>query len=356
MNNKKGTGRNGLTRYICASLFLLVPFSTLNSAQAQVAGLDALTVLDLGSTARTSGLGLDWLAVYGDDLSVGIDNPSLLRPTMAGTGMLTVAPLFDGGSLGSISYAHATRHAGTFCFGFHFAGYGSFDEYDEEENRLGQLSAGDYALRLGWGMWLDSNFAVGANFKPVLSQYGTYTALAMAFDLAASYVSDSRALAASLMARNIGAQLLTFDGTAESLPFELSAEVSYRLRNAPFRLFAAATELQRWNLRYDDPLHPTRTVDPFTGEVNEEGWMAGTLDNLMRHTQLGVELSLGRVLSARLGYSWRQTAEMRGVDAFNLSGFSFGIGIHTRRLDFAYARRNYHLGQAPNYFTLSYKF
>ena len=315
-----------------------------------------MTVLDLSSTARTAGLGMDYLAFYGDDLTVGIDNPSMLRGTMAGTGVLSFVPLFSGGNMGSITYAHSFDRIGTFSVGFHYVNYGRFDEYDEEENYLGTFGAGDYALVVGWGMWLDSNFSVGVNFKPVLSQYESYTALAAAFDVAGSYTSDSRAFVATVMARNIGAQLVTFDGTAERLPFELSAEMSYKLKNAPFRLFFAATELQRWNLRYDDPLNPTRTVDPFSGEVTEESWFAGTLDNLMRHTLMGVELSLGRSLFARLGYSWRQTAEMRGIDAFNFSGFSFGMGLKRGRFEFSYARRNYHLTQAPNYFTLSYKF
>ncbi|MCR5444664.1 MAG: type IX secretion system protein PorQ [Bacteroidales bacterium] len=356
MKDKRGKRKNRLTRYVCASLFFLFPFSFFNNAQAQVAGLNTLTVLDLSSTARTAGLGFDYLSFYGDDLTVGIDNPSLLRSTMGGTGVMSLVPMFSGSSMGSLTYAHTFNRLGTISFGFHYMAYGRFEEYDEEENHLGDFSAGDYGLTIGWGLWLDSNFSVGANFKPVLSQYESYTAFAVAFDVAASYVSDSRAFAATVMARNIGAQIVTFDETIESLPFELSAELSYKLQRAPFRIYFAATELQRWNLRYDDPLQPTSTVDPFTGEVTEEGWLTGVFDNLMRHTQFGVELNLGTSLFARLGYSWRQTAEMRGVDAFNLSGFSFGLGFRSRHFEFSYARRNYHLGQAPNYLTLSYRF
>lgn len=341
---------------ICVSIAFHFPLSSCHSLQAQVAGLNTLTGLDLSSMASTAGLGMDYLSIYSDNLSVGIDNPSLLRAAMGGTGVLSVVPMFSGGAMGSLTYAHTFDRFGTVSFGFHFMDYGRFDEYDEEENLLGTFGAGDYSLCIGWGLWLDSNFSVGANFKPVLSQYESYTAVAVAVDVAGSYVSDSRAFAATLMARNIGAQVVTFDNSVEELPFELSAELSYKLRNAPFRLFFAATELQRWNLRYDDPLHPTTTTDPFTGEVSRESWLAGTFDNLMRHTLVGVELNLGAHLFARLGYSWRQMAEMRGVDAFNLSGFSFGVGLRRGRFEFSYARRNYHLAQAPNYLTLSYKF
>ena len=341
---------------ICVSIALHFPLSTFHSLKAQVAGLNTLTVLDLPGTARTAGLGFDYLAVYGDDLTVGIGNPSLLRQTMGGTGVLSVVPMFSGGTMGMLSYAHTFSHLGTVSFGFHFMNYGSFQEYDEEETYRGRFSASEYMLTVGWGIWLDSNFTVGVNFKPVLSQYERYTSVALAFDVAGSYVSTDRSFAATVMARNVGSQILTFDETVEKLPFELSAELSYKLKNAPFRLFFAAEELQRWDLRYEDPLHPSSETDPFTGEVTRESWFAGTFDNLMRHAQFGVELNLGRALFARVGYSWRQTAEMRGVDAFNMSGFSFGFGLKTRRFEFSFARRNYHLVQAPNYLTLTYRF
>jgi hypothetical protein len=174
--------------------------------------------------------------------------------------------------------------------------------------------------------------------------------------VAGSYVSDNRRFAATVMGRNIGAQIMTFDGTSEPLPFELSAELSYKLENAPFRIFFAVTELQRWNLRYEDVLNPTSTTDPFTGEVTTEGWFEGFLDNLMRHTLVGVELNLGKSFFARVGYNYRQAAEMSAVDAFNLSGFSFGLGLRTKKFEFSYAHRGYHLGQAPDFFTISYRF
>ena len=340
-------------RYCLTLLILLaLPYSTFS----QIAGLNTLTLLDISSQARTSGLGFDYLTVYDADPTLAVDNPSLLRGDMAGIGSLSFVSLFQGSMMGSLSYAHQFKNAGTFMFAFRFNNYGRFEGYDEEEISTGTFTAADYSLTVGWGMWIDSNFSIGATFKPVLSHYESYTAFAMAFDLAGSFFSDDRRFAASVMARNIGAQVFTFDKTVETLPFELSAELSYKLANAPFRVFLGANELQRWDLRYEDPLSPTTEVDPFTGEVNKEKWYEGFFDNLLRHMQVGVELNLGKSLFARVGYSYRQTAEMRGLDALNMSGFSFGVGLHTKRFDFAYSRRNYHLSQAPDFFTLSYRF
>ncbi len=338
---------------LCAIIFCCLS-SYFTPSQAQVAGINTLTVLDMSSAGRTAGVGLDYLPLFDTDLSIGIDNPSMLRSEMAGTGMLSYVSLFGGGR-GLLSYAFDTKKLGTIAVGFHFNNYGRFTEYDEEENELGTFTASDYALSVGWGMWLDSNYSVGVNFKPVLSQYAEYTALAVAFDVAGSYTSDNRRFTATMMARNIGAQIVTFDQSVESIPFELSAALSYKLVGAPFRFFLAATELQKWDLRYEDPLNPTVTVDPFTGEVHRQSWFAGTMDNLMRHTLVGLELNLGKALFARVGYSYRQNAEMRGVDAFNLSGFSFGVGLRTKRMEFSFAHRDYHLTQAPNYVSISYR-
>ena len=340
---------------ICVSIAFHFSFSSFHSLRAQIAGLNSLTVLDMSSSARSTGLGMDYLSLLDNDITIGIDNPSMLHSGMSNNGALTYINMFSC-SMGSLSYVYNTERHGTFLFGFHFNSYGDFEGYDEEEASTGSFHAADYMLQIGWGMWIDSNFRIGINFKPILSQYEQYTAVAAVFDVAGSYISNNRRFAATFMARNIGAQIMTFDQTVETLPFELSAELSYKLANAPFRVFFAATELQRWNLRYEDPLNPTTTTDPFSGEVKTESWLAGIVDNLMRHTLLGVELNIGRALYARVGYSYRQTAETRGVDAFNLSGFSFGFGLRTRRLEFGFARRNYHLSQAPTYFTLIYKF
>lgn len=341
---------------LCASIAFLFPLSIFHSADAQVAGLNDLPMLKRSSVARTSALGMRYLPLYTSDITVGLDNPSLLTSGMGSSAMLSYYNMFVGGNMGSLAYAHNFNHVGTMLFGFHFNSFGKFEEYDEYENHVGDFYAADYALSVGWGMWLDSNFSIGTSFKPVLSQYAEYRAVALAFDVAGSFVTDNRRFAATVMANNIGAQIVTFDNSVEKVPFVLSAAVSYKLRKAPFRFFFAATELQKWNLRYNDKLNPTSQTDPFTGEVTEEKPFVGFLDNLMRHTVFGVELNLGTTLFARVGYSYRQTAEMRGADVLNMSGFSFGVGLHVKRFEFSYARSNYHYGQAPNYFTLSYRF
>ena len=234
--------KNRLARLVCVSLFFILQSSFISSTFAQVAGLNNLPMLKRSSVARTNALNLRYLPLYSSDITIGLDNPSLLTSGMGSSAMLSYYNMFVGGNMGSLAYAHNFNHVGTMLFGFHFNSYGKFEEYDESENYIGDFYAADYALSVGWGMWIDSNFSIGTTFRPVLSQYAEYKAMALTIDLAGSYVSDNRRFTATVMAGNIGAQIVTFDHKVEKVPFELSAALSYKLSKAPFRLFFAATE------------------------------------------------------------------------------------------------------------------
>lgn len=334
-------------------LLVLMFLAAVLVSRAQIAGLSALSVLDMTQSARTAGFGFDYLSVYDDDINLTIDNPSLLDGRFTNQLSVNYVNMFAGANFGSLAYSYDFEHLGAFTFALRFDSYGSFSGYDEYEQPTFDFSASDYVFSIGWGRHIDSNFSIGANFKPVLSQYESYTALSFAIDIAGSYVSRDKRLAATVMGRNIGAQVFTFDGTSEKLPFELSASGSYKLEQAPVRFLFALTELQRWNLRYADPLNPTSTTDAFTGEVTEQSAFAGFCDNLGRHINIGAEITVKNIVFLRLGYSYRQMAEMRAADVINMSGFSFGLGIKVKGFELCYARNNYHLMQAPNFISVT---
>lgn len=333
---------------------LLILFG-MPAAHSQVAGLSTLTTLDMATSARAAGLGMDYLSVWDSDLNVAIDNPSLISKRHGNLISFDYVGLFSGAHMGSLNYGYNKSRVGAFLFGLRFNNFGRFDGYDENENPTGSFSAADYTLNIGWGIAIDSNFSFGAAFKPTFSHYESYSSFALAFDLAGSYVSDSRRFSSTIMARNIGAQVLTFDGTREPLPFELSASLSYKVENAPFRFYLAATELQRWNLIYNDSLYPTTSTDLFTGQVTSRGPVANFADNLFRHVNVGMELCLSRAFFARVGYRYRQAAETRSTSltSINSSGFSFGFGFRVKGFELAYARNNYYLSKAPNYISIT---
>lgn len=321
---------------------------------AQVAGMSTLAVLDMPGSARSAGVGFDFLSLYDDDVTLTLNNPSLISDRIDGQLALGFVNVFSGANFGSLAYSHSFGKLGSFTFGLLYGNYGHFDGYDENDQPMGSFTAADYVLSIGWGCAVDDHISVGATFKPILSQYDSYTAVAFGADLAATFMTLDHGFSATLMGRNIGAQLSSFNDESESLPFELSLSGSYKLQDAPFRLLFALTELQQWDLTYTDPLHPTTSTDPFTGEVTRPSLAATWADMFFRHLNMGLELNLGSSFFARVGYSYRQMVEMTGADVFNVSGFSFGLGVNAKRFRFSYSRNNYHLSQAANYINLSF--
>ena len=334
-------------------IYIIACFVGMGSANAQIAGNTTLSALNLTPNARTAGLGMNYLPVFDNDINVAFGNPSLINSSLHNNLSLNFINHFAGTNYGSVAYGRTFEKFGSYVFGMQYVNYGKFTRYDEAENEDGTFHAADYVFHIGWGRALDSNFYIGVNFRPVLSQYDYYTALALAFDLAGSYVNNDKGFAATAMARNVGAQIVSFSGNHEKLPFELTAGLSYKLKRAPFRFYLSANELQRWNLRYSDTLNPTYTTDPFTGERTDEKAFVGFLDNFFRHLDVGVEFCPGNAFKIWLGYSYRQSKEMQAADITNMSGFSYGIGLRVKRINIGYARNNYHLGQAPNTISVS---
>lgn len=334
---------------------ILLFAAALSPLRAQIAGISTLSVLDMPGSVRSAGIGFDFISIFDNDVTLTLNNPSLIAERHNNQCAVSFMNLFAGSNFGSVAFSHSFKQLGSFTFGLTFDSYGRFEGYDENDYPMGSFSAADYVLSIGWGRAISDNVTIGANFKPVFSHYEDYTALAFGIDLAATYFSPNRAFAATLIGRNIGAQVVTLSGTRETLPFELSIAGSYKLQDAPFRFFFALNELQRWNLAYSDPINPSEFTDPFTGEVTRPTFAATFADQLFRHINAGIELSIKNAFFARIGYSYRQMAEMTAADLLNLSGFSFGFGIHTKKYEFCFSRNNYHLSQAPNFISLSFK-
>lgn len=334
-------------------LVAVLMLCSLSAAKAQIAGLSTYSVLDMPSSARIAGLGFDYLSLYDDDIALTLDNPSLISPQTCPQLSVGLVNLFAGTTFGSVAYSHKFKHLGAFTFGLRYDSYGQFQGYDEYEQPTGTFSAADYVMSIGWGRAIDDHVTIGANFKPILSHYEEYTAFAFGIDLAASYFSTDKSFVLTVMGRNIGAQIFTFDNVTERLPFELSLAGSYKLKDAPFRLFFAINKLQKWDLTYEDPLNPSSTTDPFTGEVLTKSPLATFADKAFRHLGVGIELNIRNAFYATLGYSYRQMVEMKAAETFNLSGFSFGFGLNIKGIKICYARNNYHLVQAPNFISVT---
>ncbi len=317
-------------------------------------GENAYSVLTLRANAKTAALGMDFLPGFTDDVGAAINNPSALGAHNHNDFSLTYTSLFAGINQAALAYSYSVDKIGSFALGFQYLNYGKFDMTEENGDVVGSFSAADYVVSLSWGKMLDSNVFIGANIKPVFSQYETYSSSAIAIDLAVSYQSTDRTWAASLMARNMGTQISKFALEDATLPFDLQFAASKKLKHAPFVVYLGLNNLHRWNIREDDPLNPRDEVD-LNGNVEQENKVAGFADNLFRHVQFGVDFTPSKHFYLSLGYSWKQNREMSLGDAFSLAGFSYGLGINYRQFRLAYSRSEYHRYGSPNYVSLLIK-
>lgn len=334
---------------------LIIPGILLTTgASAQSGGDGVYEFLNMPNSARIAAMGGNFLAIDDDDITISLANPSLITEQMSTNLGLSFVNYYAGINYGFAQYGQNFKNVGMFVGTMQYINYGTFTEADAAGNKYGEFSAGEYALNIGWGRWLAPRWSIGANLKFIYSSLETYNSFGMAVDIAGTYSNREQKFTASLIARNIGYQVVAYrSGNHEPVPFELQAGVSKGLKHLPLTFSALFTHLERWDLSYDDPNNPSGT-DPITGEPIGRSGIEEFADNFMRHLVLGAELKIARVLSLRAGYNYGRRQEMKVPTKLSTIGFSWGFGIRISKFHISYSRAAYHLVGSPNYFTLTF--
>jgi len=332
-------------------LFLLIAGSSL----AQIGGRQTYQFLNLTNSARIAGLGGDFLAIKDNDITLTLANPSLITPEMHNNLSLSYVNYFAGPNYGYAMYSRTFNKAGSFVGSFQFINYGKFTAADETGIKTGEFSASEYALNIGWARSLGPLFSIGANGKLIYSSLESYHSFGIAVDVAGTYKSKNELFTASLLARNIGAQIITYrPGNREPLPFELQAGISQKLKHIPVRFSFLYEHIEKWDLSYEDPNDPDNQKDPITGETQSKSGMAEFADNFMRHIVIGTEITIAKVFDIRAGYNYGRRQELKLYNHAGLSGFSYGFGLRVKMFSFSYTRATYQTGSLnPNYLTLT---
>ena len=268
---------------------------------------------------------------------------------------LSYVNYFTGLNYGYLMFGKSFKKAGSFVGTFQFINYGTITAADETGLITGDFSASEYALNIGWARQLGPLFSIGANGKLIYSSLETYKSLGIAVDVSGTYKSKNELFTASLLARNIGAQIVSYrPGVRESLPFQLQAGVSQQLRHVPLRFSFLYNHIEQWNLAYTDPTDPSNQKDPITGETKTTSGVSKFADNFMRHIVIGAEFTIAKVLSLRGGYNYGRRQELKLYDHAGMSGFSFGAGLRVKMFNISYTRGIYQSGSLnPNYFTVT---
>lgn len=335
-------------------LFLTALCFQLPQTQAQPGGNRTFAFLNLPPSPRLAGLGGNFASIADNDLILGLNNPSLINEQMHNGISLNFVDYFADVNYGVAAYSRTFEKAGSFVASMQYINYGTFIYTDETgllpENQS-EFSGGDYAFVIGWGRRLDSLFSIGANLKTIYSSLETYNSMALGVDVSGTYHARS-GFTASLIARNIGRQLTTYTGSdVEPLPFEIQAAFSKRLNHMPFRYSILLTNLQQWDLTYDDPQEDV--YDPFTGEKKEKSSIGDFADKAFRHIVIGGEFLPTKNFSIQLGYNYQRRHEMKVETRKGTVGLSWGFGFKISKFSFNYAHSAYHLTGSPNFLSIA---
>jgi len=319
---------------------------------AQFGGGYTFAFLQLPPSARISALGGMNISTYDNDLTLGYQNPAAINETMDGALSVNHAFLRSGimhGFAGwgkQLSKINATMQAGVL-----YRTYGNFEGNDPGGNRTGSFSANEMALHAGIG-YGNGKLRYGANMKLLYSQLESYSSLGVSADLGLMYLDTARLFTAGLVMRNIGTQFKPYVAdNYEELPFGIDFGVSKRLRHLPLQLSITLHDLQKFDIRYDDPNAVQETNIFSTDTITEE--KNYTVDKIAQHLIIGGEFYFGKNVMARIGYDHMTRREMSVETRRGLTGFALGFGMAIKKYRVEYGHEFYSLAGGSHHITIA---
>lgn len=339
-----------LMKLIITCLLFIIIFPT--SIMAQIGGENIYQFLNVSTSARQIALGGEVLTLI-DDINQPIWNPATINIELDRRLSVNYASYLAGINVGSIAYAREiSRKFGTVHGSIKYLDYGAMIGADEQGNEIGEFSATDFAISVGYAYnFPKTNLYIGANLKVIVSNISNFSSGGIATDVSMLYKNPFKSFSFALVARNIGTQVKTYNGIKEKLPIEIAAGASYQLKYVPLKWYLTLNNLQKWNISISNPSEQTTDLE---GNVTQED--VGFIGNTIRHFVIGAELFPKSLINVRLGYNFRRSAELKLQNARTFSGISFGFGIKMKRFKFNYAYSKFHAASNTGTFSLEIDF
>lgn len=303
---------------------------------SQVGGESVYKFLNISTSARQTALGGKTLTLI-DDVNQPLWNPSVINENLDNQLAVNYSSYLAGINIGSVSYAKTiSRRFGTIHGSVKYINYGSLIEADESGVITGTFSASDVAISIGYAVNLPwTNLYTGASFKVINSTISNYSSTGIATDFGLLYYNPHQPFVITLVVRNVGTQLSSFNNELEKLPLEVMLGGSYQLENVPIKWYLTLDNLQKWNVSVSNP---SNQISDIEGNITEE--KVSFLNNAMRHFIVGVELFPESAINLRLGYNFRKSQEykLQNVRTFGGISFGFGLKMNTFKLNYAYSK------------------
>ena len=282
--------------------------------------------LRLPSSSHAAALGGDNTSVIEDDITLAFHNPALLTNTSGGTLSLNYMSYLQQTNIASAAYNMLVGERSELAFGAHYLDFGSMRNTDTEGNIIGNFSAKDMALMSVYSFDFSDYLTGGVTGKFIYSNYEQVYSLAIGVDLGLNYYNPESMLSLSIVARNLGGQVKTFDGIQEKLPFNLLVGMSKELAHAPIRFSLTLTDLDKWQ---PEDFH----------NANDSSWKA----LLLKHVIFGADLFPTSNTYISAGYNFLLRSELKNNAQRSLEGFSIGAGLQVRSMKVGISYGKYHV-------------
>jgi hypothetical protein len=328
--------------------FFFLSLALIQPICAQIGGESVYQFLNLSTSARQIALGGEVLTLM-DDVNQPIWNPAVINSKLDNKLSVNYTSYLAGINIGSASFAKVvSRRFGTVHGSIKYLNYGTLIGADEQGNETGNFGASDIALSIGYSINMPwTNLYFGTNIKFINSSIGNFSSFGIASDLALLYYNSYKPYVFTIVARNVGTQLKSFDGTRENLPFKLSIGASYKLEYVPLKWHVTIDNLQQWDISVDNPSNQTTDLE---GNVTTEN--VSFIGNMFRHFIVGAELFPESVINLRVGYNFKRAQELELQNVRSFSGISFGFGIKLNKMKFNYSYSRIHTASNVSTFSL----
>ena len=314
-----------MRRVIICLLCVVCSAAVLHAQDAE----SAFHFLSLPVSSHAAALGGDNISATESDAEFSYHNPALLTNVSGNMLSLYYMNYLQQTNTVGAGYTMSVGERSMLGLRAHYLDFGSMKNTDAEGNILGDFSAKDMLLMGTYSFDFSDCLTGGVNGKFIYSNYEQVYSLAVGVDLGLNYYDADRMLSVSVVARNLGGQIKTFDGLYEPLPFNLLVGVSKELAHAPVRLSLTLTDLHKWQAQ-----------DFYNS--SDDSWS----NILLKHFIVGADIFPTSSTYVSVGYNQLLRSELKNNVKRTLEGFSIGAGLQVRGIKIGVSYGKYHIAAA----------
>ena len=330
----KNTTKVKLKTFFRILLVAALPLTTIKGQTGEI----AFNFLRLPHSAHAAALGGNNISIIEDDISLAAHNPALLINSTHNTLSLGYMSYMSDSKVASATYGRVFNERSAGAVFARYVDYGEFEGYSPENIYTGTFTAKDMVFSATYSHLLSEKWSGGVTGNFIYSKYETMSSIAIGVDLGLNYYNEESELSASLVIKNIGAQITAFEDKTEKMPTDLQLGVSKKLSHAPLRLSATMVNLHKWSSN---------------DSYNANGGKEDLGEKIFKHFIFGADFLFSERFYAAVGYNVRAAKELSS-NGSKWDGFSIGAGLNIKKIKLNASYSKLHISSSSLLFNVSY--